>query len=128
MLLLIICSALFFNAQASPSAGQQHQLHPEIFQHWVHSHEEDQKGLEVFRPSCYPFPPARGRTGFEIKRNGEFILYQIARGDGSEEVRGHWKTKGKNVIVASFDNREIKELTIEIVSYNKDILKIKSAQ
>ena len=128
MLLLIICSMLVLGAQDSPPcAGQQDQLRPEIFQHWVHSHEEDENGLEVFRPHSYPFPRARGRNGFEVKKNGEFILYKIARGDGSEEVPGRWKAEGKNRIIVSFDDRETRTLTIEVVTYDKDILKIRAA-
>ena len=45
-----------------------------IYKHWIHSHEEDTEDKKVYRPSTFEFPPSRGRDGFEIKENGEFIL------------------------------------------------------
>lgn len=33
---------------------------------WLHSHEEDTADVRVYRPAEYPFPPARGRDGFEF--------------------------------------------------------------
>ncbi len=42
-------------------------LPPELFQHWMHSHEEDSGDVQVYRPADYDFPPARGRRGFELQ-------------------------------------------------------------
>jgi hypothetical protein len=67
----------------------------EIFEHWIHSHEEDTEDVKVYRPHDYVFPPTRGRTGFEIKENGEFIQYDIAPACGVEKVMGRWKAEGK---------------------------------
>ena len=34
-----------------------------ILGQWIHSHEEDAKGVMVYRPANYSFPPSRGRVG-----------------------------------------------------------------
>ncbi len=77
-----------------PAAGSNNGLPKEIFKHWVHSLEDDTKEVTVFRPSNYNFPPARGRGGFEIKENGNFIQYKISPTDGTEKVYVHWKAQG----------------------------------
>src|SRR5438034_663791 len=40
---------------------------------WLHSHEEDADAAKVYRPDDYPFPPARGRMGFELKPDGSLL-------------------------------------------------------
>ena len=37
---------------------------------WVHSHEEDQPGTQVFRRSGYAFPRSRGRSSYELRPDG----------------------------------------------------------
>lgn len=61
-----------------------------VFQHWVHSHEEDQTNIETFRPSSYNFPPSRGRRGFEVREDGSMVMYDIAPADGIVENQGYW--------------------------------------
>jgi hypothetical protein len=34
---------------------------------WVHSHEEDHDGIEVYRPGDFDFPPSRGRSSFTLR-------------------------------------------------------------
>ena len=41
-----------------------------ISKFWIHSYEEDTEDVRVYRPRSYDFPLSRGRTGFEIKKNG----------------------------------------------------------
>jgi hypothetical protein len=41
---------------------------------WVHSHEEDTDDEMVFRDAAsYTFPPARGRTAFELRPDGSYV-------------------------------------------------------
>lgn len=98
---------------------------PEIFKHWTHSHEEDTEDVEVYRPHDFKFPPARGRTGFEIKENGEFIQYDIGPACGIEEVMGFWKAEGKNKIRVWFESQKRESYTLSIVSCDEDMLRIK---
>ena len=39
---------------------------------WVHSHEEDTNGEQVFRPASYAFPPSRGRTELVLRPDGSY--------------------------------------------------------
>jgi hypothetical protein len=118
---------LFFFMLSNLGANMEEhkELPAEIFKHWVHSHEDDTEDIKVYRPADYKFPPSRGREGFEIKQNGEFILYRIAPTDGLRKLTGHWKSEGKNKIIVSFEEHEVGSYTINIVLCSKDILKIK---
>jgi hypothetical protein len=105
--------------------GPQKQNVPaELFRAWLHSHEEDAGDVQVYRPRGYSFPRARGRTGFEMKEGGEFILYDIAPADGSERVSGRWTAPEKNKIQVSFDDAA-KSFTMSIVSLDSGVLKVK---
>jgi hypothetical protein len=76
------------------------QLPPELFKHWIQSREDrdDRKNISVYRSSDYPFPPSRGRRGFEIKRNGEFILHEIGRTDRPVRIVGKYTVEGPDSI------------------------------
>lgn len=37
---------------------------------WVHAHEQDHDGLQVFRSSEVDLPPSRGRTSFTLRPDG----------------------------------------------------------
>jgi hypothetical protein len=80
-----------------------------IYKHWIHSHEEDTKDQKVYRPSTFEFPPARGRDGFEIRPNGEFVLFFPGRTDRSE------KTIGKFTINSN-------KLNVELDSFQKSYI------
>lgn len=96
-----------------------------MFKHWIHSHEEDSEGIKVYRPSDYNFPPSRGREGFELKENGEFIIYGIGATDKYEAIVGTWKAEGENKIQVSFDNQNEQSFTLDIVASDEDVLKIR---
>lgn len=57
---------------------------------WVHAHEEDAAGIDVFRPSAFPLPPSRGRIGFELLADGTLMYRAIAPADGGLELAGSW--------------------------------------
>jgi hypothetical protein len=77
-------------------------LPPQLFRHWVHSREEDQGDVQVFRPPDFAFPPSFGRDGMEMRPDGEFIQHDIGPADGVVEVRGRWSRQGPDQIVARF--------------------------
>lgn len=85
----------------------------DIYNTWLHSFEEDNGDIKVYRPNTYNFPPARGRKGFTIARNGEFVLHEIAPTDGLDSKKGTWKMKGDKVIeVTMNESGEKFDLTI----------------
>ncbi len=119
--LSLLFSMILFNV---PIMGNNWDLPKEIFKHWIHSYEEDTEDVQVFRPSDYKFPRARGRYGFEIKEDGEFIQYRIGPTDRPEKVLGRWKAEGKDKISVSFDDKEM-SYTINVISCTSDVLRIK---
>jgi hypothetical protein len=71
-----------------------------LVQRWMHSFEEDSEGVAAYRPSDYPFPPARGRGGMEFTADGTFIDRPVGRGDAQDTVVGHWElTEGRRLTV-----------------------------
>lgn len=97
-------------------------LPPEIFKHWIHSREEDSDGKLIYRPEGYKFPLARGRTGFEIKEDGEFICYDIGPDDRSKKMTGHWWIEDSNKVQVEFEDKIHEPFMIEILSVENEIL------
>jgi hypothetical protein len=93
-----------------------------IFRRWTHSREEDQGDTIVYRPSDYPFPPARGREGLEFRQNGEFIRYQIGATDRSLADSGRWSVQNTNVVEVQLPNQSY---TLTILECNEQILKVR---
>jgi hypothetical protein len=99
-----------------------HDLPAALFRGWIHSHEEDTPGVQVYRPRGHPFPPARGRVGFEIRKDGTFIYFGIAATDGSSQKLGSWEPAGPGRIEVSFAAgaaAPFSELEIETVDARK---------
>jgi len=88
----------------------------------VHSFEEDTATYRAYRPEDYAFPPARGRDGFELRENGEYIRYDIARGDGTTAVRGSWKQIGPDAVEVRVGAKETEVL--RILSCKEGVLKL----
>ena len=58
---------------------------------WLHSREEDGTETTVFRPASYPFPPARGRRGFQLAADGTATAIGPGPGDRTAAApRGTW--------------------------------------
>jgi hypothetical protein len=90
-------------------------LPPELFQQWMHSHEEDTGDVQVYRPADYDFPPARGRRGFELRPDGSAELYGPSPSDRPAATTATWSPlDGGRVRVG---DREL-----EIVSVSPDRL------
>jgi hypothetical protein len=69
----------------------------DLCQHWMHSHEEDTDDQMVFRPASYRFPPARGRTGFDLKEDRSLVEYGIGPTDRRTQTAARWKLDGKTL-------------------------------
>ena len=56
--------------------------HAALAKTWIHSHEEDKGGLQVFRPADYAFPPARGRDALHLEAGGDaHFVQKLSRPD-----------------------------------------------
>jgi hypothetical protein len=90
---------------------------------WVHSYEDDKDGLSAYRPSSYKFPPARGRRGFEMKKDGTFIYHQISPVDkGNDKKQGQWNQLEDNKIIVTANGEQ---QTLEFVSVNPEIIYVR---
>jgi hypothetical protein len=94
-----------------------------VFQHWVRSHEEDTEELAVYRPSGHDFPPARGREGFEVRRDGTFIDHPIGAGDENQAIQGEWQPQGPGRLHVR--SAALMPRTIEIVYCDDAVLKVR---
>jgi hypothetical protein len=61
---------------------------------WVHSHEDDTETAAVYRPAEFPFPPARGRTGFQLHPDGTLTARKPGPTDRSVVAAGTWQLAG----------------------------------
>ncbi len=100
-------------------------LPPAIFRRWTHSREEDAGDLEVFRPEGFEFPPAFGRDGFEMRKDGEFIQYDIGPADEVVRVLGRWTLLGSQRVSVSFEGTEREGYSFEIVAVDDLVLRIR---
>ncbi|MFC6998420.1 hypothetical protein [Rufibacter roseus] len=94
-------------------------------QTWLYSYEEDSADVRTYRPNTFDFPPSRGRTGFMLLKDGNFIRYGIAPADGLEEQPGKWESQGKKQIRIQFNNQKHKPEEIEILLAEPEVMKIR---
>jgi hypothetical protein len=94
-----------------------------LYNHWVHSHEDEVKeqNHKVYRPHDYDFPPARGRRAFMIIENGVFIDMPIAPGDGNLQIEENWTLEEDQLIITGKDRK----YGYQIISLNKEKLVIR---
>lgn len=92
----------------------------------MHSHEEDTDDIQIYRPSTHKFPLSRGRRGFEIKRNGQFIHHGIGPDDRIRKVNGNWTNEEPDIIKVDFGvgQEGIKPYKLKITSFNGNVLKV----
>lgn len=95
-----------------------------IYQHWVHAHEDDTPETQAYRPASYPFPPARGRSGFEIRDDGSFIEHGIAPTDGIQQTEGRWRAEAGDRIQITMGGQGERRYALDIVSCEPDLLRI----
>ncbi len=97
---------------------------------WLHSFEEDEGDITVYRPNTYDFAPSRGRTGFALEPDNVIKQYEIAPTDGLEERPGKWTLGEKNTINVHINGNGSPEenYSLEIVSLKNDVLKIRKKQ
>jgi hypothetical protein len=97
----------------------------EIFKFWVHSYEEDDKDTIVYRPRDFEFPPSRGRSGFEIKQNREFILHGLDPSDRPSKVTGYFEVERPNRIKVKFQDQKTEPHILDIATCDDNVLRIK---
>jgi hypothetical protein len=96
-----------------------------IFRHWVHVREEDTKAYEVYKPAGSPMPPAFGRDGFEMRKDGRFIQYLIGPADAPVPAYGHWRLAGKLTVAVDLAEARQQDFSFQIVDVDTRELKIR---
>jgi hypothetical protein len=96
-----------------------------LHQHWVHSYEEDTPAEMVFRPAGFPFPPARGRRGFELKPDGTLVRYAIGPTDRREASAGRWQLTADNRLLFYPDAAAEADRVLQVASVEPDRLVVR---
>jgi hypothetical protein len=96
-----------------------------LFNRWVFS--EESEGVKTYRPSARFSEKKQGREeqrrhGFEIKKNGEFIIYTERDSGMPVENVGRYEVKGDTVYVYFPDHYS--DIMFTLKSVDKDSLKI----
>jgi len=101
-LVLILGTGLFFGLafQATDArSGSKKRTKKVPFGCWMRSQEEDKDpnaSFLMYRPCTYNFPPARGRSGFILNKNGRFAIIKPSALDGRDTLWGSWEKSGPN--------------------------------
>ena len=97
----------------------------ELYQHWMHSYEEDTPNEMVFRPATFKFRDrSRGRLSFELKMDGSMVQYPIGPTDQSQASQGNWKLEGNHLVLIT-DPKSGPERILEIASASPDRLVVR---
>jgi len=91
---------------------------PEICRRWVHSHEEDEGDVQVYRPGDHAFPPSRGRRCLDLRRDGSLLETGPGADDRAVGSRGRWSLDGDRLRLfpdpaAEAGGRELEVVTLE---------------
>ena len=62
-----------------------------LCQRWIHVGEDDTPTEMVYRPAGYKLPPARGRTGFELRPDHTLSYLGIGPTDAPSGSAGRWE-------------------------------------
>ena len=93
---------------------------------WVHSHEEDYAGNEVYRNPDYNFPPSRGRVKFDIKEDNELMWYGLAANDAhGNSKRAMWRSIDARTLEVYFPDESEQAFGMELVEITPGRLVLK---
>ena len=114
----------FFLSISNCQTNQDASATKALYQHWVHSYEDEDGTGKVYRISSYDFPPSRGRHGFQLQKEGECIEFAIARGDGIEKRMANWVFESSDIIKITFKDATIPSVKYRILSVSESMLKL----
>ena len=93
-------------------------------QRWVESREEASEHEMVFRPSDYNFPPARGRSSFELKPDGTLVTGGSGPTDRRVECQGRWELRDDSTLAFYMGSESEPSRVLRIVHADKDQLRL----
>jgi hypothetical protein len=92
---------------------------------WVHSHEEDSAGAQVFRPADHAFPPSRGRRRLDLRPDGSLLETHAGADDRAVSAQGRWRLAGRRLRLSAGSGADAREL--EVVALEPDRLVVRRA-
>jgi hypothetical protein len=96
-----------------------------LHQQWVHAYEEDTPTEAVYRPAGYELPPARGRSGFELRPDQTVTNVGIGPTDVPEETTGSWELEEDDVPTVRIHLNTGETQKLPIISVEKDRLVVR---
>lgn len=96
-----------------------------IVGHWVHSHEEDSSGVQVYRPSTFGFPPAFGREALELRGDGSAVVYSIGPADGVEADSGRWSYSDTSRMLTITTGEASRPMRFEVAHVDSALLRLR---
>jgi hypothetical protein len=73
---------------------------------WVHAHEEDHDGLQVFKPLGTDLPPSRGRRILDLAQGGGAMLRTPGADDRLQSTPISWRLDDDRLLIASAAGNE----------------------
>ena len=70
--------------------------HKALYGTWWRVPEEDAPGVAVYRKEGVPLPPARGRNGFTLHKEGRATLHSPGPTDRRESKESRWHLDAQN--------------------------------
>ncbi len=107
---LFICCAMVTNPERKSTSKKKKKF---PYGTWMRSQEEDKDpnaSWLLYRPEGYDFPPARGRSGFTLLKDGTFTLIQPSPVDGRQEKSGKWTMGATGLFRISVPGSSLSEL------------------
>ncbi|MCK0112455.1 hypothetical protein MWU75_09930 [Ornithinimicrobium sp. F0845] len=75
---------------------------------WFHSHEEDQPGVAVYRPTSFAFPRARmPRDSITLGPDGSASVGRPGPADRTDQTPATWRVVDDQVVVETEDGRAL---------------------
>jgi hypothetical protein len=90
---------------------------------WVHSHEEDHSGIQVFRRSGYGFPRSRGRASYELRSDGTLGGSRPGPDDRHVATTGTWDLRGSKLTITSAGGSPL-QYEVQSVDPDRMVLKL----
>jgi hypothetical protein len=119
---LFICCAMVTNPERKSTSKKKKKF---PYGTWMRSQEEDKdpnSSWLLYRPDSYDFPPARGRSGFSVLKDGTFSLIQPSAVDGRETKAGTWKLVSPGLLQIKVPGSSLTELRWK--RKGKDLLEV----
>ena len=119
---------LFFAFLAISAAESTNRCKSFPFGTWMRSQEEDKDPNAdwlLYRHGSYNFPPARGRSGVIVKKDGRFALLGPSAVDGRDTTWGSWKKVSEQEMAISVEGSALNSLKWKPAGKGKLLISLK---